>query len=170
MKRFWSKVDKRGPAPKHRPHLGRCWIWAGALTANGYGWFNYRVRNNEWQPRLAHRIAWFLAHGGFPSLHVLHHCDNPKCVRLKHLYLGTQKENIRDMIHRGRGKNFSNMPLRDQRGSKNHGAILTEAQVAKIRRDRENGFTLKQLTEKYGYRDLSGMSKICRRITWRHVA
>jgi hypothetical protein len=34
--RFWKKVDKNGPVPAHRPELGPCWLWTGALVGRGY--------------------------------------------------------------------------------------------------------------------------------------
>ena len=51
----------------------------------------------------AHRTGWILFRGPIPAgLKVLHACDNPACVNLEHLYLGTQKDNARDMVARGR--------------------------------------------------------------------
>ena len=54
----------------------------------------------------AHRIAWQIAYGPIPAgLLVLHTCDNPGCVNPVHLYIGTQKDNMRDMSIRGYAKN-----------------------------------------------------------------
>ena len=52
--------------------------------------------------RLAHRVAWKEAHGRYPNGNVLHRCDTRCCVNPDHLYLGSQKDNVRDMITRGR--------------------------------------------------------------------
>lgn len=55
---------------------------------------------------LAHRLAWQLANGPIPDgMRVLHHCDNPACVRPDHLFLGTQLDNIADMKAKGRAAN-----------------------------------------------------------------
>lgn len=54
-------------------------------------------------PQKAHRIAWELTHGPIPvDRQINHHCDNPICVRPDHLYLGTQLDNLKDAVRRGR--------------------------------------------------------------------
>ena len=88
--RFWSFVDKREA----------CWIWTGGTTRGGYGYF--RLSHSRKSMR-AHRFAYYDFHGPFdPSMFVLHHCDNPRCVRPDHLFLGDQKANIADMVAKGR--------------------------------------------------------------------
>jgi len=75
-----------------------CWEWQKALNPNGYGkaYFNGKLRQS-------HRISWILHRGKIPvGLFVLHHCDNPICVNPDHLFLGTQKDNMHDMIAKGR--------------------------------------------------------------------
>ena len=97
--RFWSKVNKEGPIPKHCPELGPCWVWTGNVDAHGYGGLGHHER--------AHRVAWTIAFGPIPQgKSVLHHCDNPPCVRADgHLFLGTQVVNLADMQAKGRGRN-----------------------------------------------------------------
>lgn len=88
FERFWSKVDKSG----------ECWLWIASRLSGGYGQFQMGGR-----PHAAHRAAWILANGPIPpGLHVLHSCDNPPCVRLDHLRLGTVADNMRDKALRGR--------------------------------------------------------------------
>ncbi len=92
--RFWSKV-RRSRA---------CWEWTGA-TRNGYGAFSV---GNRQENRLlgAHRIAWEIQFGAVPDgLHVLHKCDNRKCVRPAHLFVGTPKDNLDDMSSKDRWRN-----------------------------------------------------------------
>jgi hypothetical protein len=78
----------------------------------------------------AHRHAWELTddNGSIPDgLHVLHRCDNRRCVRGDHLFLGSNVDNMADMRQKGRSK-LCNRP-----GEDNHNAKLTDAQVEDIR-------------------------------------
>lgn len=87
---FWKNVDTSG----------ECWHWLGRIGAYGYGilWYEGRV----W---IASRIAYELQIGPVPSnLLVCHHCDNPPCVRGSHLFLGTQADNMRDMVEKERNR------------------------------------------------------------------
>lgn len=110
--RFWTKV-RRGDG---------CWEWTGSRNRPGrYGRVLWRGKR-----LLAHRVAWTVAGGEVPDgLRVLHRCDNPICVRPEHLFLGTQADNVADMIAKGRAKN--------QRGHRNGRAILTDDDVVDIR-------------------------------------
>lgn len=95
VERFWAKVNKDGPVPEHMKHLGRCWEWTAGLCC-GYGFF-------RWKERRAHRISWMLHYGDIPNGQwVLHKCDNPKCLRPEHLFLGTIVENNADRDAKGR--------------------------------------------------------------------
>ena len=86
---FWARVE-RGSG---------CWPFQGARTAPGWhGSVTYHGRRI-----VAHRLAWTLARGPIPAgLLVLHRCDNPPCCNPDHLYLGTQRENMRDAAAKGR--------------------------------------------------------------------
>ena len=99
MKRFWDKVNKDGPLPDQDkyPGLGFCWEWTACITIDGYGSFNF-----EGQSQLAHRISWLITFGVYPEEYVLHRCDNRLCVRPDHLFLGTNADNIQDMVNKGR--------------------------------------------------------------------
>lgn len=75
-----------------------CWEWEGAIGKNGYGRFQL-----EGKSRQAHRVAYEMFVGPFPEyLNILHRCDNRKCVKPSHLFLGTAKDNGVDMSEKGR--------------------------------------------------------------------
>jgi ribosome-binding protein aMBF1 (putative translation factor) len=111
--RFWEKVDKNGPIPKHQPELGRCWTWFGSLNREGYGHCYVHPRRNV----SSHRVSWQIANGPIPDgLKVCHHCDYPSCVNPAHLFLGTDKDNAQDKARKGR----SNSPSGERHGSYTH--------------------------------------------------
>ena len=86
------------------PNSG-CYLWTGRTGEFGHG---RMLVDGKGEP--AHRISWVLAGGSVPKgLSVLHKCDNPVCVRPDHLFLGTQKTNVRDMIAKGRGHSPSDL-------------------------------------------------------------
>ncbi len=74
-----------------------CWEWQRRRNAKGYGFTKLEYKNVY-----AHRAAWELWNGKpIPSgLMVLHHCDNPPCIRPDHLYVGTTTDNMRDRMKR----------------------------------------------------------------------
>lgn len=90
--RFWSKVDKCGPIPEHRPDLGSCWVWtAGVNAGTGYGMF--AIRHGKMMD--AHRFSYLLAHGEIPEgLQVHHECHTRRCVRPEHLLALSRVQNM----------------------------------------------------------------------------
>lgn len=102
--RFWDCVEK----------TDECWIWTG--TTDGYG---YGVTSHFRQKIKAHRLSYEMRFGPIPpGLVVRHKCDNPCCVNPNHLELGTQKDNVRDAVSRGRLNPVSRLNLRP--GAKGH--------------------------------------------------
>lgn len=84
-----------------------CIEWNGLRNAGrwkyGFIYSNTRPPQRLFQ---AHRLAWEFAHGPIPDgVQVLHSCDNPPCVNVEHLFLGTQMDNIQDMIKKKRDDN-----------------------------------------------------------------
>lgn len=81
------------------PNTG-CWLWTASTKKNGYGRFGIGRT-----PHLAHRCAWVLFVGPIPEgAYVCHRCDTPSCVNPDHLFIGTPKDNVRDMMTKGRSK------------------------------------------------------------------
>ena len=82
-----------------------CWVWTG-FTDRGQGQMRVGSKTDGTR-RLehVHRVAWEHHHGSIPDgLCVCHHCDVPNCVNPKHLFLGSQAENLIDMRNKGRGR------------------------------------------------------------------
>ena len=75
--------------------MTECDEWTGARN-KGYGML---LLNGK--AKYAHRIVW-MQDNGHTDLQINHHCDNPACINIEHLYAGTHKENMRDMRERGR--------------------------------------------------------------------
>lgn len=156
--RFMSKVDTSG----------ECWEWTGAIKAKGYGAFWQNGRSIR-----AHRFSWELHCGPIPDgLMVLHHCDNRRCVRPEHLFLGTAQDNILDAYQKGRVerhkpyfRNTTNHP----RGETHVSSILTENDVREIRQLRSSGeLTFKEIGSQYGV-SRATVEHIVYRRTWNHV-
>lgn len=124
--------------------LSPCTEWEGNRNPQGYG--RLRIKGVK-SMLLAHRWTWTQANGPIPvGMCVLHHCDNPPCVNLEHLYIGSHKDNARDMWQRGRAVKTSHGR---QRGSKHGLSKLTEQQVLNIRAAITNGVTMADLARKY---------------------
>lgn len=129
--RFWGKVLESDSG---------CWEWTGYRTPKGYG----RIGMGRRKPRPAHRVMWELIFGKIPSgKQVLHECDNPSCVHPFHVYLGTNLDNVRDKVSRGR-QFLNNRALR---GEEQGSSKLTRRQVLAIRSSRK---TLQKISEQFG--------------------
>lgn len=76
-----------------------CWNWTGYTHQDGYGKMSYKKYRSISVHRLSH-LAFKGEYGD--SINTLHKCDNRRCVNPDHLYLGTQKQNARDMVDRKR--------------------------------------------------------------------
>lgn len=79
------------------PNSG-CWLWEGAVSSQGYGRMTFNGKN-----RNAHRVLWIVTHGEPPDGQlVCHKCDVRVCVNPDHLFLGTNQDNMIDMVRKGR--------------------------------------------------------------------
>ena len=138
--KFWPKVAKAGPDD--------CWNFSACDNGTGYKLISYGGRNIR-----AHRASWAIHNGPIPDdLCVLHRCDNRACVNPEHLFLGTRKENMADMMAKGRGVFRRN-------------AKLKEHQVREIR---SSSGPLREAARHYGVsRSLISKIRVCR--LWKHV-
>jgi hypothetical protein len=146
--RFWAKV-KIGDA-------GQCWLWLKSKRRHGYGQFSAPGRII----RPAHKVAYELATAQRvpPGMLVCHRCDNPSCVNPAHLWLGSHKDNMRDMAAKGR----------QVTGERMWTAKLTPDKVLAIRAEPRRRGVIPYLAEKYGVSERT-ISRVRERLRWRHV-
>lgn len=148
-RRFYENVET---SPE-----SECWKWVGGKDARGYGIFRaYGFAHR------AHRFSWLLHYGEFPNeMLVCHKCDNPSCVNPEHLFLGTQFDNMRDMVNKGRNANV--------KGNKNPRANLSDQDVMEIRRLWDDDrVSPKELSKMFGT-PKSTINKIISSDTWKHL-
>lgn len=148
--RFWSKVNIGNPS--------ECWEWQAFRSRLGYGRLMFQGKVCA-----AHRVSWAITNGEIPDgLCVLHKCDNRACVNPNHLFLGTQVENIQDMIRKGRKRN------NPSKGEASKNAKLTTDDIHKIRQFHAEGKSHKQIAKMFGI-CFQEISKIVRGERWAHI-
>lgn len=135
---------------------GNCWIWLGYKDSKGYGQFIFNGKN-----MLAHRVSYILHVREFdPTLCCLHSCDNPGCVNPDHLFLGTLRDNTKDMIQKGRHG--------DSKGEKNGRSKLTEKDVIEIKTLLLQGTLVKEVAKIYQVIP-NTISRIKQGHLWNHI-
>lgn len=142
---------------RHDPFLadklvveGDCIVYAGYRNHDGYGKL---CRGNR--VHFAHRYTYQGLYGEIPcGMKVLHRCDNPPCCNPHHLFLGTQLDNIRDMIGKGRARRPDQRGREGMKGEANPKAKLTNRQVVWIRQKysskRGSPYGSSRLAERFG--------------------
>lgn len=143
--RFWRNVRK----------AEGCWLWTASCTSHGYGQIMIAGRMMR-----AHRVAWLLTYGAIPDgLVVRHKCDNAPCCNPNHLEIGTQLDNVADML--GRERNV--------RGDRCGQSKLTNEQVAEIKALLASSpLRLVDIAEKFGVTK-SAIAHISAGDNWGHV-
>ncbi len=151
--RFWPKVQKGDG----------CWEWQAVVSNKGYGMI--AGPGGRFARKLtAHRVSWMLHYGDVPDgMCVLHRCDNRRCVRPDHLFLGTLQDNTKDMHAKGR-QGPGGPP-----GERAATAKLTADQVRAIRSACDGGVSRSSLAKEYGV-SWQSVAAIVDRRNWRHVA
>lgn len=146
--RFWFRAIKGDG----------CWAWRGSHDWRGYGCLG---RGRGQSSLKAHRVSWTIHNGPIPEgMFICHRCDNPGCCRPDHLFLGTHKENMADMVRKGRS-------------APKHGTLcglskLTDDDVLAILDELADGRTKTDVAKKFGVTDVN-IGHIARGRTWRHV-
>lgn len=138
-----------------------CLEWKGALFKDGYAHF----RLNKVDGR-GHRLIYSFFNGKIPEkMQVCHKCDNPLCINIKHLFLGTCLQNRKDCLNKNR----------QARGETGGNSKLTDAIVLEIRKIKANSTKKKwgrrELCKKYGISE-STIGKILMKTknsTWKHL-
>ncbi len=135
-----------------------CWEWTGYIRSDGYA--NFRPTTTT-TTQLAHRVAYKLWNGDIPNKKLVRHkCDNRKCVNPNHLELGTQQDNMNDMVERGR--------YCDGIGMLNNNAKLTDNDIREIRVLLELGLLQKDIAKHYNVKQHC-ISCIKTNKKWTHV-
>jgi len=130
-----------------------CWLWMGALFKNGYG--QTRLKG---LPHSAHRLSWHIYRGSLTDIYsVLHRCDVRCCCNPAHLFLGSQQENLRDMVQKKRNRKHD--------GSHIGCTKLTNEQAMQILADER---TQDAIAKDHGISQ-SMVSLIKKRQAWKHI-
>lgn len=138
-----------------------CWDWQG-YRRKGYGFMSVGSRLDQTKrQKPAHRLSYEIFVGNIPpGLMVCHKCDNPGCINPKHLFLGTNQDNVNDREQKGRNNHYF--------GESDPNAILTTRDVLDARKARTNGATFRGLAHQYGVH-VNTITRAVKGATWAHL-
>jgi hypothetical protein len=159
-----------------------CWDWTNSISSKtGYGKLDFKGKTIS-----AHRASYEVFKGEIPKgKHVCHSCDNRKCVNPDHLWVGTQKENIQDMVNKGRKPCQKGIPKskehleklqigrlnnwKSREGSKHYLAKLNEEKVKEIKIMIRDGISTVEIAKMFNVCQ-SNISLIKTGKRWNHVS
>lgn len=156
MRKTWCRIDSASYTDRLRERIralsrkskSGCIEWTGASVGTGYGQVKVRNRNE-----LAHRVVFTIEVGAIPTgMDVLHRCDNPRCVLVDHLFLGSHADNMADKTKKGRAH-----------------SKLTAHQAAAIKVEIAKGTSCNSIAVRLGLSPHT-ISDIKNGITWKHVS
>ena len=174
------------------PHVDSpCWLWQRSKNEWGYGAIMFRNK-----ARLVHRAMYESLVGPVGGLFVLHKCDAPACCRPDHLFIGTNDDNMKDMVAKRRhgchvdpsyiprgddhwsrrkpelmargDRNGSRTKPESRRRGEQASKKLTNQKVMEMLALRKTGLKLWQLSERFGVRE-STVSRILNGVRWSHL-
>jgi len=171
MKGYGPRWDKRSLEERFHGFASKgksCWTWIGSTDTEGYGRIGYKGKTYK-----AHRLSWEIHHGPIPNGKIVcHKCDNPPCVNPRHLWLGTEAENMRDRDRKKRTANGQKI---------RNTAVLTEHIVKQMRemwrkdgwgkpgRTPKGKLSYSELGRRFGITDVQAKNVVLHR-SWAHLS
>ena len=147
--RFWENVEVLGDDD--------CWLWAGSMRPDKFCGGRARFRDHTGKSHYAYR--WLLGLSDYDGESVvMHKCDDGMCVNPSHLTIGTQQQNVDDMLSK----------WRHMHGERHTGAVLRDEDVRHIRERWRSGERQKHIAEDMGL-DKVTVWAVVHEKTWRHV-
>ena len=148
---FWGRVW-----PLTEKNINGCIVFNGCRNHDGYG----RI-NKDGKLVFIHREVWVESNGDIPEgMCICHKCDNPSCLNIEHLFIGTHDDNMADKREKGRCAKL--------KGSSNGASKLNEDQVIDIKRRLKDGQSKASIGRLYGVTD-SNIRLIAQGKKWKHV-
>lgn len=155
-----NSIDAAFKIIKNVKLVNDCWEYQGCIQSNGYS----RLRFNG-KTVYGHRLSYEIFRGQIKKgLFICHSCDNRKCINPSHLFLGTQLDNMRDAVAKGRqakGEKLSKL----KRGELTHLSKLNKEQVIEILNSSKSP---KILAKEYMV-SIDNIRRILKRDTWKHI-
>jgi len=146
-KEFYKKVIENGD---------NCWGWKGNVDAKGYARL---CLSSKFGDLKAYRFSWIMHNGPIPEgLLIRHICNNPICTNIKHLSLGTYKDNCNDKVKAGT----------QLRGEKNPSSKLKDSDVRTIKLKLKKGIKAKALSKEY-HVSIQAIYDIKNNKQWKHI-